>query len=174
MLESKEGELNQIELDFWPRYTGRVGGEMPEENPMDESFRKIQKLLDLIEVNLFTTLTPVEIAAMNSELDGLEKKFNEFFNESNKIFTSLGLTKEQMRMIEEGETPQGGDIEASEAYKKAQQLKDRLKDLQAAAGMSPDLVPGKKKKRTNIKSLSKREHKNKYKRLGGSQDWKPM
>jgi hypothetical protein len=148
---------------------------MPQENPMDEAFREIQKMLDLVEINLFTNMNREEVAALDKQLELLEKKYQEFIKESDKIFLKCGLTEEQMRMIENGENPQGIGLETSESYMKAKDLRDRLKQLEITAGSSPTLVAGDtKKNKGEVKSLSKSQHKKKYKRLGGSQDWKPL
>ena len=146
---------------------------MPQENPMDLALREIQKLLDLIEINLYTTLNPAEIEIMNQNIILLEQKVLKFTEESNKIFEKCGLTHEQMRMIEAGEIPPDIGAEASESFMKAKQLRERLKDLEVTAGTSPELVPGNTKKNKST-SVSKRQHKKKYKRLGGDKDWKPL
>lgn len=144
---------------------------MPEENPMDQALREIQKLLDLMEANLLTILRTSDVIGVERALDAIEEKFHDFFEDSNKLFLKLGLSEEMMRLIEEGKTPAGVNMETSEAFMRARALQEQLKELEIQAGVKEKPENAKKPK---VKSLSKAEHKRKYKRFGGSGDWKPL
>lgn len=149
---------------------------MTKEEPIDEALQQVKALISMLQDNFFRLVDTSDVLKAEKQIAELEKEVRRFVAKADHNFEKLGVTEEEMRMLEEGATLKDVNEKIAETINLTATLKKQINKLQEKAmeeqGRSVSDIDKEKKKKDKVRT--KQEHKNKYKRLGGSEDWKPL
>ncbi|MEC7839951.1 MAG: hypothetical protein VX777_07915 [Chlamydiota bacterium] len=147
---------------------------MPEEDPLDDTLFALKSLIELLEQNLYRQVDTKAVQLAEKQVSILEKKINLFSRNTEEALLDAGLKKSDVKKLKLNEIPEDIVGEFRELLERAAALKQRTVKLQEKVAEEKGIhSEGKKKEETNDK-ISKRQHKKKFKRLGGDDSWKPL
>ncbi len=147
---------------------------MPQEDPLDEALFVIEKLISFLEKNVYSMVNTQDLANIESQLNMLEQKIGNFASDSESGLRDAGLEKKDLILMKDGKIPENVTGEQKETIQKAERLKQRLRDLQEIVAQEKGPQEKALKKKVDKKKLTERERRKKFKRLGGTDDWKPL
>jgi len=146
---------------------------MPEEDPLDDTLFALKNLIGMLEANLYRKVDKKSVRLAEEQVKVLEKKINLFSRDTEVALQEAGLKKNDIKKIDRDEIPENIVGDLRELLEKAAALKKRAVYLQdVVAEEKGEHREGVKK--IKEEKLSKRQHKKKFKRLGGDDDWKPL
>lgn len=147
---------------------------MPKEDPLDEALFMIEKLITFLEENLYLLVDAKQIASLEAQFNQLEKEIEIFASKTETQLKDAGLKKQDITRLKEGDIPKNISGVNKEILLKSEKLKQRLFKLKDIVAEEKGIAKKPSKEKKEKKNITKREHLKKYKRLGGTDDWKPL
>lgn len=156
---------------------------MSSQDPIENLFDEMGDLIQFLEKNIQRVPSDDEISDdIKRKLTSLEVKVLMLSKLSDEIVAASGISKEEMRMRLMGRS--GSLTEETKALvSHADTLKDTVEDIKTkhnemqSTGISytpPGTVELPQKRSPTSKSLEGKKRKNKFRRLGGNDKWKPL
>lgn len=146
---------------------------MAREEPLDEALNQIKNIVRLIEANLLTLISQKDVKELERVIGHIEKSMEEYEKKSLLQEGPLWVSAEQRAMLSAGEIPEGVSGEYREALEMMIKLKKKIEELRGNARHEQGLFEAAEDQTPFIKeqtpSLSNRNRKKKYRRMGGNE-----
>jgi hypothetical protein len=151
------------------------------EEPMDEAFNEIKRILKLLDQTKNAETNTNLHAELAGKLRDIEEQIAAFALASDQILFDAGASKQELDSFLE-EEPKGLSPKDLEAWRIANSLRVKALKEHDAFRESQGLEGGEETLDKKIQAQSSKEskisekhkHMKKYKRLGGNKDWKPL
>lgn len=146
---------------------------MASEDPLDEALHQLKNIVRLLQNNLYTLVDVKDVKNAETAMKELQTKFQEYQKKAHAEFQSLGVTKEQQKMIREGEIPEEVTGDYREILEITNKLKQQIEEMRniARSEQAPAEETQKPPEKDKEKPHSKYRYKKKFKHLEGD-DWR--